>query len=66
MRHWATGGPTDLDNLTLLCGAHHRAVHHDGWQVHLDPRDRLPTFTPPPWIDPEQQPRRNIRLGTWA
>jgi hypothetical protein len=62
MWHWASGGPTDLDNLTLLCSAHHRAVHHDGWQVFLDPRDRLPTFIPPPWIDPEQQPRRNTRL----
>jgi hypothetical protein len=61
MWHWANGGPTDLDNLTLLCGHHHRAVHHDGWQVFLDPRDRLPTFIPPPWINPQQQPRRNAR-----
>ncbi|HEY2599765.1 MAG TPA: DUF222 domain-containing protein [Candidatus Dormibacteraeota bacterium] len=27
--HWAFGGPTNLDNLLLLCGFHHRR-HHDG------------------------------------
>jgi len=26
--HWAHGGPTDLDNLTLLCRHHHRLAHH--------------------------------------
>lgn len=25
--HWADGGPTDLDNLAMLCRRHHRAVH---------------------------------------
>jgi hypothetical protein len=30
VRHWADGGPTDLDNLCLLCRYHHRLVHeHD-------------------------------------
>ncbi|WP_155763599.1 HNH endonuclease signature motif containing protein, partial [Mycobacterium asiaticum] len=27
--HWENGGPTDLDNLVLLCPYHHRA-HHRG------------------------------------
>jgi hypothetical protein len=54
--HWSTGGPTALDNLVLLCAHHHNVVHHHGWQVHLDP-NRLPVFTPPPWIDPDQTPR---------
>lgn len=31
--HWADGGPTDLDNLVLLCRRHHRMVHEGGWQV---------------------------------
>jgi len=31
--HWADGGPTDADNLMLLCGYHHRLVHERGWTV---------------------------------
>lgn len=27
LRHWLDGGPTDLDNLALLCGRHHTLVH---------------------------------------
>jgi hypothetical protein len=30
---WSRGGPTDLDNLVLLCRAHHRAVHDVGYTV---------------------------------
>jgi hypothetical protein len=54
--HWAKGGPTALHNLVLLCQQHHRVIHHDGWTVHLGP-DRLPIFTPPRWVDPDQVPR---------
>ena len=31
--HWAKGGATDLDNLVLLCHAHHRLVHEGGWRT---------------------------------
>jgi Domain of unknown function (DUF222)/HNH endonuclease len=44
--HWLHGGPTDLDNLALLCRAHHRAVHEGGWRLGRDPDGRL-TATPP-------------------
>jgi hypothetical protein len=27
LKHWADGGPTNLDNLILLCRRHHRATH---------------------------------------
>jgi hypothetical protein len=33
IRHWAHGGPTDLDNLVLLCSRHHRLVHEGGYSV---------------------------------
>src|SRR5688572_29852326 len=33
IRHWADGGPTSLDNLTLLCRRHHRAVHEEGFAL---------------------------------
>lgn len=45
--HWCLDGTTSLDNLVLLCGAHHRAVHHTPWQVRLA-RDGTPEFLPPP------------------
>lgn len=46
--HWADGGPTSLDNLVLLCRAHHTILHSTGWQVRLNPGDRQPEFKPPP------------------
>ena len=36
-RHWVADGPTDLDNLVLLCRYHHRLVHHDGYRVEVTP-----------------------------
>jgi hypothetical protein len=57
-RHWADGGPTTLDNLALLCGFHHRTVHHKGWDITFG-SDRHPELVPPPWIDPDRTPRRN-------
>jgi Domain of unknown function (DUF222)/HNH endonuclease len=39
IRHWADGGPTSLDNLTLLCRQHHRAVHQrEAAAPHAPPR----------------------------
>ena len=44
IRHWADGGATSLDNLVLLCGHHHRTIHHTPWQVRLGrrPTTRVP------------------------
>ena len=36
---WGRGGPTDLDNLVLVCTFHHKLVHEYGWRVELDSRD---------------------------
>jgi hypothetical protein len=44
--HWADGGSTCLDNLVLLCGHHHRVLHHTPWHVELGP-DRQPVFVGP-------------------
>jgi hypothetical protein len=57
---WARGGPTNLDNLVLLCRHHHRLIHDPDhyWQVRLA-ADGLPEFLPPPEEDPSQVPRRN-------
>ncbi len=47
LTHWADGGPTSLDNLVLLCGHHHRLIHHTPWEVRLAAGGR-PEFLPPP------------------
>jgi hypothetical protein len=34
--HWLRGGPTELDNLCLLCSYHHKLVHEYGWWMVLE------------------------------
>jgi hypothetical protein len=58
IRHWVDGGDTSLDNAVLLCGHHHRHIHHGDWSIRLS-GDGQPVFVPPAWLDPEQVPRRN-------
>ena len=55
--HWADGGPTDLHNLALLCGAHHSAVHAGRWTVRMA-ADGIPEVVPPQCRDPSRRPRR--------
>jgi len=55
---WIHGGPSDLDNLILLCQAHHRLIHSSEWTIRMAD-DGKPDCIPPPWLDPEQKPRRN-------
>src|SRR4051794_22505520 len=33
VRHWADGGDTSADNLTLLCSYHHRLLHEGGFRI---------------------------------
>jgi hypothetical protein len=54
---WIDGGLTDLDNLCLLCGFHHREFERRGWSVRMT--HGIPEWLPPPWIDPQRKPRRN-------
>ncbi|HSY15080.1 MAG TPA: DUF222 domain-containing protein, partial [Jatrophihabitantaceae bacterium] len=35
VRAWQDGGTTDLDNLTLVCGHHHRNFERLGWTCHM-------------------------------
>ena len=41
--HWTDGGPTDLDNLTLLCTHHHRWLHRRDGRI---PRRKQPRLRP--------------------
>ena len=59
--HWADGGKTSLDNLVLLCGEHHRVLHHTPWQVRLNPHDGKPEFLAPTRGASQTQPPQWIR-----
>lgn len=43
---WEHHGPTDLDNLILVCAYHHRLVHEHGWSVRLLEDDTTQWFRP--------------------
>ena len=68
IKHWEDGGPTELDNLVLVCPYHHR-LHHRRLITITGPADRLvvtdiagrplhggslarPPTTPPPDVPP--------------
>ena len=36
IRHWIDGGETRLENLVLLCSAHHRLLHHGAFHMAID------------------------------
>jgi hypothetical protein len=65
LRHWADGGPSDLENLALVCGRHHDAIHHGGWDVETG-ADGKPELRPPSWVDPDRRARRNRYWATQA
>jgi hypothetical protein len=44
--HWADGGETKLDNLTLVCSRHHRAVHEEGFRVEITEGGTVEFFRP--------------------
>ena len=58
---WILGGPTDLENLTLLCRYHHTHFLQKGWTCRIN-TDGLPEWIPPRWIDQDQQPHINTRI----
>ena len=44
---WSKNGPTDLDNLVLVCDDCHHKIHDDGWQVHKHPDTGKYQLKPP-------------------
>jgi len=68
---WAAGGPTDLDNLLLLCSWHHTAVHEGGMTIHRTSGGRtrwrfgMPDGTPHrPWWDADTLSRMLAEQST--
>jgi hypothetical protein len=56
---WIDQGPSDLDNMVLLCPRHQREIHHTGWTVRI--RHGTPEFIPPHWLDPNA-----AYLASWS
>jgi hypothetical protein len=54
--HWGEGGRTDLDNLVLLCHAHHRLIHEGGWRLSGHPDKDLR------FHDPGGRPLRTVPM----
>jgi Domain of unknown function (DUF222)/HNH endonuclease len=74
IRHWATGGPTTLSNLAMLCRWHHRAVHEGGYQVERLPEGMLEFRAPsgrvlpnvPSLVSIPDDPVESLRAGNQA
>jgi hypothetical protein len=65
-QHWADLGPSDLENLILLCGYHHRFVHEHGWKIEVDPDGRAIFIRPDGTVYPPERPTLDPRLATLA
>ena len=39
VRHWIDGGETRLENLVLVCSAHHRLLHHGAFRIMIEDGD---------------------------
>lgn len=59
VQEWRHGGRTDIANLVLLCSYHHARFSQHGWLIEM--RDGVPWFIPPPLIDRDRVPIRNLR-----
>jgi hypothetical protein len=62
IQHWLHGGPTNLENLVLLCTRHHGLVHEGGGSIEPNPEaatlifraprgTRLPAVPPPELVE---------------
>lgn len=56
LRHWTDGGETNLANLALLCGFHHRLVHEGGWRLVRGDDGAFRAIPPPRQVKPSPAP----------
>ncbi|MYD40280.1 MAG: DUF222 domain-containing protein [Acidimicrobiia bacterium] len=65
--HWAAEGPTDIDNLVLLCSRCHHRVHDEDWEVQQATQGEYVLQPPSPDNRrplPIRTPRRRRRKST--
>jgi uncharacterized protein DUF222/HNH endonuclease len=59
---WEQSGPTDLDNLVLVCTFHHKLVHEYGWSVRRQREGSVDWFrSDGRWYHPGPAPPRDAR-----
>ena len=58
---WQPGGPTDLENLCLLCSRCHHKVHDNGWRVRRTPTGQHSLRPPPTQYGRPPRPRHSYR-----
>ena len=58
---WQPGGPTDLDNLCLLCSRCHHKVHDNGWRIRRTPTGQHSLQPPPTHYGRPPHPRNPNR-----
>ncbi|WP_332642661.1 HNH endonuclease signature motif containing protein [Aeromicrobium sp.] len=64
-KRWGQGGPSNLEDIVLICPHHHRIVHAQEWEIWFAD-DGIPEYIPPPSIDPQRRPLRNNRYRPQA
>ena len=60
---WQPGGPTDLENLCLLCSRCHHKVHDNGWRVRRTPTGQYSLRPPTTQYGRPPRPRHSYRRG---
>ena len=55
IKHWSNNGPTNLDNLVLVCDRCHHKIHDHNWQITQHPTNNKYQLKPP---------NPNTRTGT--
>lgn len=58
---WAEEGKTDVNNLTLTCGAHHHLIDKSDWYC-IMLIDGRPAWVPPASVDPARKPILHARF----
>ncbi|RBP63917.1 uncharacterized protein DUF222 [Brevibacterium sanguinis] len=58
---WSEGGKTNVNNMMLVCGAHHRLLDRTDWETVML-RDGRPAWVPPAAIDPARKPILHARF----
>ena len=56
---WSKDGPTDVDNLVLVCDDCHHKIHEHGWQVYQHPETGKYHLKPPNPTNPTPSQKRH-------